>query len=519
MQPTPSRRADLLVTDAVKDASRTRSKASLPLCIAATVFLWSLLAGDVLSDGDPYWHVAVGKWIVHHRAVPVTDSWSHSVPGIAWTAHEWLSEVLMYAVVQIGGWIALHFLASLCLALTAGCMMRFLLDRIEPIYALAFGALSLATLYTHFLGRPHVFVWPLTAVWLATLVTAVERRCAPPFWLLPLLVLWTNLHGSFVIGIGFAGALALDAMFGERTRAEGTRRALAWTPFLSLCVLVVLINPRGVHAITHAAGVVQMKQMLQLIDEWRSADFQEFQIFLPWLLGLLAAGFTLRIRLSPIRLIFVLVLVYLALKHQRYHALAGLGAPFVLARPFGDALRAMPRASTQQAGGLDALFAQLALRSSGRSVALVALIATLAAWGMRPLIRNVPAAHATPVAALEAFRRTGVRGNVLNAYGFGGYLIQVGVPVFIDGRSDMYGDKFLVESWQALGLTKPHALEKVLQKYRITWTMLTPSTPALELLDHLPEWQRLYSDSIAVVHVRRDALARAATITTITPTR
>lgn len=136
----------------------------------------------------------------------------------------------------------------------------------------------------------------------------------------------------------------------------------------------------------------------------------------------------------------------------------------------------------------------------------------LAAFAMRPLIRNAPGAHATPSAALAVFRRTGVQGNVFNGYGLGGYLIHSKVPVFIDGRGDMYGDAFMVETAQAMGLTKSHALETLLQKYNITWTMLPPATPALELLDHLPQWQRLYGDTVAVVHVRRDALERASRV-------
>ncbi|MES3032388.1 MAG: hypothetical protein V4813_00170 [Gemmatimonadota bacterium] len=516
MHATPAHSLATEQQTAAATAPRPAPWLSLPLGIAAAVFLWSLLAEDMFPDGDPFWHIAVGKWIVSHGAVPVSEFFSHSMPGIPWTAHEWLSEVLMYATFQAGEWQALHLLASACLALTAGCMMRFLLDRIEPIYALAIGALSLATVYTHFLGRPHVFVWPLTALWLATLVVAVEQRSRPPLWLLPLLLLWTNLHASFTLAIGFAGALALDATFTETGWPARKARALQWAPFLALCAVVVLVNPRGLHAITHAAGVMQMKQTLQIVDEWRSADFHQFQIFLPWVLCLLAAGYSLQVKLSPFRVIFIVVLTYLALKHQRYHALAGLAAPFILARPLGDALRAVPRAATQQAGALDAIFESLARRSRRGSTWVVAGAALLAAWAMRPLIRNAPDARATPSAALAAFRRTGATGNVLNAYVLGGYLISEGVPVFIDGRGDMYGDTFMVEASQAIGLSKPHALETALQKYRITWTMLTPGTPALELLDHLEEWQRVHTDSIAVVHVRRDALPRPAPPT---PTR
>ena len=43
---------------------------------------------------------------------------------------------------------------------------------------------------------------------------------------------------------------------------------------------------------------------------------------------------------------------------------------------------------------------------------------------------------------------------------------------------------------------------KLVERYGITWTLLPPDRPVVQLLDHLPDWRRLYADKIAVVHVR-----------------
>lgn len=66
----------------------------------------------------------------------------------------------------------------------------------------------------------------------------------------------------------------------------------------------------------------------------------------------------------------------------------------------------------------------------------------------------------------------------------------------------MYGYDFLKEFVEALLLTKSTGLENLLDKYKIEWTLLSPGSPAVALLDHLPEWHRLYADNVAVVHVR-----------------
>jgi hypothetical protein len=124
------------------------------------------------------------------------------------------------------------------------------------------------------------------------------------------------------------------------------------------------------------------------------------------------------------------------------------------------------------------------------------------------LVRNPqPAPFTTPRQALDSLLASHRPGPILNAYGFGGYLIFRGIPVFIDGRADLYGDKFVRETTQALWLEeRGPGLEALLGRYRVNATLLAPDTPALQLLDRLPQWQRLYSDDTAVVHVRRKAL-------------
>jgi hypothetical protein len=96
-----------------------------------------------------------------------------------------------------------------------------------------------------------------------------------------------------------------------------------------------------------------------------------------------------------------------------------------------------------------------------------------------------------------------VTGPVLNDYGFGGYLIFAGIPPFIDGRAELYGDEFIKRYVQAM-LLESDELPKLLDQYDIAWTLIAPERPAALLLDHLPGWRRLYADDIAVVHGRTD---------------
>jgi len=482
---------------------------SLPLIVALLLFaVLTLAKTSVMPDGDPYWHVTTGRWILEHGTVPVRDIYSHSASSYAWSAHEWLSEILMYGVQQLGGWQALQLLACGAFALTAGYMLRFLMQRMAVAPALTLGVICLAVMSMHFMARPHAFVWPITALWVGTLVNAGEQRRGPPLWLLPLLILWCNLHASFTLGLGFAGALALDAIWTVRRSTERTALIRQWTVFLGLASLCILVNPRGIHAITYALEVMRMSDTLDIVGEWRSADFHQFQFLLLWLAYVMVTAFTGRLVMSPIRIIFVCGLLYLALKHARYHALVGLVSPFLLARPMAEGAARASGADPRESGiGMGTSSALPPARPLGLLIGVLAAIAL--AFGLYPRLQAAPSPFVTPANALRAFIATGADGRVFNTYVFGGYLISRGIPVYIDGRGDMYGDKMMKEMADANDLRTPHALENLLAKYQIGWTLLQPKTSAVELLDHLPQWERIYGDTIAVVHVRRDLLAAA----------
>ena len=107
----------------------------------------------------------------------------------------------------------------------------------------------------------------------------------------------------------------------------------------------------------------------------------------------------------------------------------------------------------------------------------------------------------SPAAALAEAQRLGLADPVWNAEMFGGYLLFRGVPVFIDGRVEMYGNEFLAKAYRAEAGDSA-ALDALLSRYRIGWTLLAPGSGAVGILDHLPGWQRVYADGRAVIHRR-----------------
>ena len=476
--------------------------ASWPLLVALLALLAVLGNAqlNVLADADTYLHLGIGRWILEHGAVPQSDPFSHSMPGTAWVAHEWLSALMLNAVHQLTGWAGLTVLAALLYAGTLAYLLRFLLARMEPVHAILFTAFAASMLLGYLLARPHVLVWPLLAVWVGSLVNAGEQGRGPPWRMLPLMALWANLHGSFMLGLGMGAALALDAvlMCPVAQRRAAARR---WAVFVGLSAVAAMITPLGWHGLWFPVKLIGMSGTLAFIGEWRSPNFHQMQILEVWLMLMLAIAGAGRMRLPWLRLLLVLGLAHLALKHQRHVSILGLVTPFLLATPMARHWRATA-GTGRDAESLDRIFQALAAPAKAGAVAATALLATLLIGTTVQSRDFAPAVARTPAAAMRAAVQAGASGPVLNAYDFGGYLIYSGVPVFIDGRADMYGDALMKRYMDALSLSMTDNLPRLLADYRIGWTLLQPGTPALALLDRLPGWRRVYADTIAVAHVR-----------------
>jgi hypothetical protein len=133
----------------------------------------------------------------------------------------------------------------------------------------------------------------------------------------------------------------------------------------------------------------------------------------------------------------------------------------------------------------------------------VALCLMVGVTGLASLRNDVsPSGKITPANAVRSIGMAKA-GPILNDYNFGGYLDFVGMAPFIDGRGELYGEAYMLRHDRALSLQNLPDFLRLLDEYRIQTTLLTPSTPAVALLDRLPEWKRIYADDIAVVHARR----------------
>jgi hypothetical protein len=322
--------------------------------------------------------------------------------------------------------------------------------------------------------------------WAAALVRCMDRDGPPPYWALPLLVLWTNLHGSVVLALVLIGPAVLEAVLRE-ARSEWPRVLLRWLPFTALAVAASCLTPHGPEPLLMPLTTLGLGSALAWIAEWRPQDFSHIGGFELLLLGSIFA-LSRGITLPVVRALVVIGLLHFALAQIRNADLLAMLAPLYLAAPLG-----------RKFGGPaedDAAVVSRGLSLAGLGV-LIAMSGVALARDVRPAPSVAPQAAIAKADLAKA-------GPVLNDYSFGGYLIFSGIPTFIDGRGELYGGSFINRYNRALALVDLVDFLKLLDEYKIGATLFAPSTPAVAMLDRLPEWQRVYSDDVAVVHKRRD---------------
>ena len=462
----------------------------------ALISLWiALLSNAIFYDGDTNWHVATGQWILNHHRVPSTDPFSFTAAGRKWITHEWLSEVVMAVSYQAFGWVGVRVLTAATFALASFVFARELLRHLSLLSATLSATLAYEVLAPHVIARPHAFALPLMLIFVADLLRARRASTTPSLWLLPLMLLWANVHASYIIGLAFLGFFGLDAVVesaGDRVRIAGS-----WLGFTLAAAACCLATPSFIEGFVFPFYLVNM-QDLQAIEEWSPASFGSLSSLEAVIIATIFVLVYKRVQVAPVRLALLLTLLHMTLQHVRQEiVLASVGA-MLLAEPLGRALRPASGASSPEAmPGPDPRLAR-----RGRALAAAAGAAIVATAAGRLAIPEARIdALATPVTAL-AHVPADIRARpVFNDYSFGGWLIFNHVKTFIDGRNDMYGDGLFRQYLDAYH-GDPAKLARVFAAYRIGWAIVTPSSPVVPWLARLPGWRLGYRDKWAVVYVR-----------------
>ncbi|WP_157653033.1 hypothetical protein [Burkholderia ubonensis] len=464
---------------------RVRRRLHFPLIVAVIGYGVVLFTTAVLNDADTYWHIAVGAWILEHGVVPHVDPFSFSMAGQPWVAHEWLSEVLMALAYRVGGWNGLVVFFGAAIATTAGLLARYLMRHMSLLAAAVTLTLGMSCVSPSLLARPHLLALPVLTSWTIGLLSAEERQSRPSLYLLLLMLLWANLHASFIFGLALVVPIALDALF--RASRDRWRIARRWALFFAAALAVSLLTPHGLYGLLFPFQLTSMRHVAS-IGEWRPLDLPSLHPIELAFIALLYFMVSRRMWVSAPRLLILAGLLYLAYQHRRHEMLAGVVGALVLAEPIRLASRSMQEVPATHW----MLQPNVAVLLTGAALVTALRFAF-------PISRGD--GSVSPVTALAAVPAQLLATPCFNSYEFGGYLIFRHVKPFIDGRADMYGDPYMFEYLKAMRPDRA-TLEALLKRYQIRWALLATDSAAAELIATLPNWRRIHVDAVAVTLVR-----------------
>ncbi|MBS0528393.1 MAG: hypothetical protein JSS22_03245, partial [Proteobacteria bacterium] len=226
-----------------------------------TYLLLMLSANDLLNDGDTLWQIKVGQRILDTLTLPYADIYSFTRAGAPWISSSWLAQILFAKAYEIGAWNGVVVLSAAAIAVSFALFVHLLGRRWPATYCAGVACIAFALSAQHFLARPHVLAMPVMVAWIGGLIAASDRRLPPSFWLLPLMVLWVNLHGSFVFGLALVAPIALDALW-NADAAQRRMLALRWIAFGVCAVAAAWVTPYGWRSLAAAKAILGLGAML-----------------------------------------------------------------------------------------------------------------------------------------------------------------------------------------------------------------------------------------------------------------
>jgi hypothetical protein len=463
-----------------------------------------LFASRPLSDGDFWWHLKTGQYIVQNHVIPTVDFYSFTNFGKPWVAHEWLSEVIFFLIYSRFGFNALIVIFAILTALAF--WLVFKRSHAHPFIAGFATLLGAASVLTNIGVRPRVF----TLLFASTYLFLLQRYQKDPksrliWWTVPIMAVWVNLHAGYLIGL----VLIVFSVFGIilDELSDGEKLSNAWNKVNRLglvaifVLLVVNLNPQGPRILLFPFEFFFSSIQQNTVNDWLSPNFHEPEMIPLALLIVFTVG---AIALTPQRikkseLVLFLATMYATLKSNRHVAIFALVAAPLLSDYLQHFLESTNLRHSFKREGAER-------RVKPAIVVMLLLPLVLLGFRLRSQILVPPRQDrvGVPLKAVDYLRENQLTGNTFTDPNiWSGYLIWAAPmnPVYIDGRIDMYGDQFVKEYLDVTSGIADWRTES--NRYQIRNAIISTRSLLRIQLQSSPEWKLVYQDEMALLFIRR----------------
>lgn len=450
-------------------------------------------------DPDVWWHIKIGQGILATHHWPTAETYSFTAAGQHWRAYEWLGEVLLAAIYRIGGLRSLGVLLIVLASIFALALYYYTSVRCGNPKAGFLVTLFLLTVTDFCNLRPQMLGYIFLVLTLIILQRFRQGKRAAIWLLPPLMLVWVNTHGTWIIGLGTVGVYLACGLIGFRFGSVETSKwsapdRIKLMSVLALSAVATVITPYGAGIARFPFQMSSLPLNLANIEEWQPINFSLTgkTLFLILVLAFFIAQIVLRPRWRLEELGLFMFASVMPFIHMRFLALfVAYSAPVlvvILARwiPKYDRTKEMYAVN---------------------AAVIVALVA-LMVWHFPSRSDYQHDVEKTyPVAAVEYLNTHSVPGPMYNNYGFGGYLVFARGPehkVYIDGRGEIYEPAGIMREYVQLGYLAPGSLA-ILDKHNIQSCLVAPKDALATALAVLPGWQKVYSDDVSILFVRRQS--------------
>lgn len=470
-----------------------------------------------ISNSDFWTHLAMGRQIAEHGLQKV-DAWTFTASGASWVNGSWLYDRVLFLLWSLGA-------APLVILLHAAAAVLAFALLIPATRQWAGGsAISLALvlcawlLASRFTIAPHVAALPFAAIFIM-LFSEPRKPWVPWAVLLPLQVLWANLHTSFVLGPAICAVFAVQFWVSARSGERAAANRCTSAGWLTVATLMAgMVNPYGMAS--YASGLLSVTNAaFKFVREWISpfsaqfpASFYPKHIVTLALLvgagGLLAEKRNLPLALTTLAIASAILIILLP---WNIEWLALLAFPF-----FALSLRAI--GVLIENGLRSRMKTEKAYATRGAAAGLAALLAILSVVMAFSSAFYVYAGSASvfglgtefdpfPHAASNVIARSDFPARAVNLASDGGFLVWEHPDrlIFVDQRASLYGVEFYTELNQCLAGEKD-AWKAILEKWSPDAVILNCSVPfaanACRGLLRDSSWALVYFDGTAAILVR-----------------
>jgi hypothetical protein len=502
------------VTATTFPALPSRAKSLLHYAPGLVALVIVIADSAQMSDPDLWGHIRFGQAVLAEHHLITRDPYSYTAFGHQWSNHEWLTEVVMAAAYDTLGVIGLKLWKLVCVTAT---MLLVAMGMAEagaaPRVQLNLFVLAAIALVPQMEFRPQLFTFALLAAMLAILARDNYRRAAPLWLLIPLMALWANLHGGFIMGIAVLALYAATATIEDFVSGAGLRHGLRLGALAFAAFVATMVTPYGLETWSPVLHALRNPMTRISVTDWQPLGFALMRqwhashagiiYFLCGIVMIIAfvVTFALAPRGGDLPLVAIAgVMSVAAIVAVRNLPLAIIACALPVARHWSLPIDRR-RERAQAAGAKVEPMPERSATSPWIALAVAVLLAAYAGL-LSPRLRND---KPYPAGAVAFMQKHNLHGNILGDFGWGEYLIWHTAPaskVFIDGRYDTVYPYAIIDQYIGFYFDLSGA-PAMLTAYPHDLVLIPPTSGAYTLMAGRTEWKLIYRDTVSALFVRK----------------